>query len=248
MADLISCILPTFNAARFLPEALRSISAQRHRPIEIVVADDGSTDATLQICSEWAEPVRVVSTEGDVGPAATRNAGLLAAQGDLVAFLDPDDLWHPDKLAVQLERFEADPSLDVCLSLVRMFWEDEVGHERLADDAGPRAGDVPGFATTTMLARRIVFDRVGLLDAERRFSDAPEWFIRAHETGTRIEVVERVLTFHRVHGDNLTRRSDEASRSEFLEMIRWSLQRRRRNGETVAAPYSFDMRSDPERR
>ncbi|MEQ8716459.1 MAG: glycosyltransferase family A protein [Acidimicrobiales bacterium] len=248
MAVLVSCIVPTFNAARYLPEALESISAQRYRPIEIVVADDGSSDETLAICSGWVDPVRVVSTDGDVGPAATRNAGLLAASGDLVAFLDPDDRWHPDKLAVQSARFNADATLDVCLSLVRMFWEDEVAHERPGDDAGPRAGDVPGFATTTMLARRQIFDRVGLLDPRRRFSDAPEWFIRASESGARLEVVERVLTFHRMHGDNLTRRSTEDSRREFLELIRSSLRQRRRDGTAVAPPYTFGTRSTPENR
>ena len=222
----VSCIVPAHDSAAHIGEALDSILAQTHAPHEVIVVDDGSSDGTGALAVARGAPVRVVRLE-DEGPAAARNRGLREAGGDLVAFLDADDLWHPEKLERQLSQLDADPSLDGSVTHVRMFWSgaSEAEEERYREH--PRAGPVPGYATTTLLARRDLFERVGELDPSLWFSDATDWFVRARERGARIGLHPDVLTYHRMHPSNLTRRREQASRAEFLEIARRSLRRRR---------------------
>jgi glycosyltransferase involved in cell wall biosynthesis len=220
----ISCIVPCFNSRAYVAEALDSIFAQTHRPIEVIVADDGSTDGTLEAARQYSEVVLV--TQPERGPAATRNLGLRRATGELVAFLDADDLWHPDKLTRQYQCFVDDPEIQYCVSHARMFWSADLEGERdrLADH--PRSRAVPGYATTTLLARRSLFDRIGLFDEGLRFGDAVEWFIRASERNVEMKLLDEVLTYHRMHDSNLTRRLSRESREEFLGIVRGVLRRR----------------------
>ncbi len=106
MKPLVSVIIPTYNRARFLKEALASVLAQTYRPLEIIVVDDGSTDETSKVVSRF--PVRYVRTPHR-GVAAARNRGLSKARGALIAFLDSDDLWLPRKIEVQVSFFERQP-------------------------------------------------------------------------------------------------------------------------------------------
>ncbi len=102
MNDLVSVIIPVFNGAQHLPETLACVLAQSHPRVEIIVVDDGSTDASFQIASSHGPAVRVLQ-QPNRGPGSARNRGLAAARGDYLALLDHDDLWHPDILASQLD-------------------------------------------------------------------------------------------------------------------------------------------------
>jgi glycosyltransferase involved in cell wall biosynthesis len=223
---VVSCVVAAFNSAQYVEEAIRSVLAQTHRPIEVVVVDDGSEDATRELAAAFGDPVRVVAQQNS-GPAATRNRGLRETRGEFVAFLDADDLWHPEKLARQLARFEAHPSLQACIAHVRNFWEE--GQDELAEHYRDhrRMGAMPGYATTTLLARRSAFEAVGELDTNLWFADAVDWFMRARELGVEVELLPDVLTFHRLHPDNLTRRRSRASEDEFLSIVKGLLDRRR---------------------
>src|SRR5712664_390476 len=125
---LISCIIPVFNGERYLREALDSILAQTHRPVEIIVADDGSSDGTAAVVASYGDHVHYLH-QPNAGPAAARNLGLSAARGEFVAFLDADDLWHPEKLVHQRARFQARPELDLCVTHVQNFLIPEL-HEK----------------------------------------------------------------------------------------------------------------------
>jgi len=114
--SLISCIVPVFNGERYLGETLNSILAQTHQPLEIIIADDGSTDGTNAIVARYGHHVRYLF-QPNAGVAAC-NLGLSAAHGDFVAFLSADDLWHPEKLALQNARFQARPELDISVAKV----------------------------------------------------------------------------------------------------------------------------------
>ncbi len=100
----VSVVIPAYNAASHLAEALQSVSAQSAPPGEVIVVDDGSTDATADIARSFG--ARVI-TLANKGPSAARNAGVQEAGGDFVAYLDADDVWAPDKLAVQLRALAA---------------------------------------------------------------------------------------------------------------------------------------------
>jgi glycosyltransferase involved in cell wall biosynthesis len=237
-ASLVSCIVPAFNGERYLGEALESILGQTYRPLEVLVADDGSTDATAAVMARYGEPVRYLC-QPTAGPAAARNLGLRAARGEFVAFLDQDDLWHPEKLARQMARFQSRPTLDVCVTHVRMFWISELREEAARYRHHRRAQAVPGYTTGTLLARRRLFETVGQFFPSLWFSDASDWFLRAAERGAVMELLPDVLTFHRVHRDNLSRRLAAASRAEYVGIVKASLDRRRRSNRTAPVPYEF---------
>ena len=113
MAPLVSVIIPTYNRAGLVQQALASVKAQTFRDFEIVVVDDGSTDGTDEVLS--AEPELLVLRHPCCqGVAAARNTGVAAAQGEWLAFLDSDDLWLPDKLARQISCLKGQPELLIC--------------------------------------------------------------------------------------------------------------------------------------
>ena len=241
MPALISCIVPVYNGERYLSEALDSIFAQSYRPLEVIVVDDGSTDNTPQVMAGFKNSIRYLE-QSNGGPSATRNLGVSAARGDFVAFLDPDDIWHPEKLARQVARFEARPELDLCVAHVQLFWAPELREEgvRLRNQA--RVNTVPGYTTGTLLTRRKFFDVVGYFDASFWFGDATDWFLRAAHGRAVMELLPDVLLYHRMHTTNLTRRRISSSRDEFLRIVKRSLDNRRQAGkrlEFLQFPPSF---------
>jgi glycosyltransferase involved in cell wall biosynthesis len=228
-SPLVSCIVPVFNGQRYLGEALDSILAQTYRAFEIIVADDGSTDGTSAVAGRYGRSVRYLR-QPNAGPAAARNLGLSAARGEFVAFVDQDDLWHPEKLARQMARFETRPELDLCIAHVQMFWVPELQGEAARLRNQPRVHVVPGYTTGTLLARRTFFEAVGDFDTSLWFGDATEWFLRVADRKAVIELLPDILLYHRMHRANLTRRLSAASRNEFLAIVKQSLDHRRRSG------------------
>ena len=109
---LVSIVIPTRNYAHYVGQAIRSALDQGYRPIEIIVVDDGSTDATPSILEQFDTAIRVVRLDGR-GVSAARHAGLAQAGGDHVVFLDADDLLLPGGLAAQVARLERGPDVDV---------------------------------------------------------------------------------------------------------------------------------------
>src|SRR5690349_18059587 len=113
-APLISVVIPAYNAAAFLAPTLASVFAQDHRPIEVILVDDGSTDDTLAIARNWS-PVLRVCHQDNAGPASARNRGIAMAQGDYLAFIDADDTWLPGRLRHHLAILTDRPDLDMVL-------------------------------------------------------------------------------------------------------------------------------------
>lgn len=232
---LVSCIVPVFNGEQYLREALDSIRAQTYRALELIVADDGSTDGTAAIVASYGDRVRHVRQENTGAPAA-RNLGLHAARGDFVAFLDADDLWHPEKLARQMACFDARPELDLCVTHLQNFWIAELAEEaeRLRDH--PLAQPQPGYVTVTLLARRAVFDRVGGFNTALTVGDPMEWFARAAEHGIEMELLPDTLVYRRMHRHNLSwesgasRQMTAAMKAAIVRVVKNTLDRRRGAG------------------
>lgn len=130
---LVSVIIPTFNGERFLAQTIESVLAQTYPNVETVLVDDGSTDATPQVARRFGDRVRYVRQQNQ-GVAAARNKAIFMAHGDLVAFLDHDDLWRAEKLEKQVGVFLEEPSADVCFTELQNVNEEGIalpgGHSR----------------------------------------------------------------------------------------------------------------------
>ncbi len=106
----VSVILPAYNAAGTVEAAVRSVAQQTYPPLEILVVDDGSTDETVVVVERLNHPlVKLIQLPENCGPSAARNAALDAARGNVIAYLDADDRWHPEKLARCLAAWDAQP-------------------------------------------------------------------------------------------------------------------------------------------
>ena len=224
MSELVSCIIAVRNGEQYLAEAIDSIRAQTYTDTELIVIDDGSTDGSAKVAAAY-EGARVVS-QPPSGHAAARNRGVREARGTLLAFLDADDLWRPDKLAHQVARFEDRPELDVSVTHLHMFWAPHLA----AEEASYRARadvDVPGFIFSTTMVRRATFDRFGMLDESLRHAPITEWFARVKDGGGEVEVLPDILVDRRMHETNISRLNMATSHDEHLRLVKARLDRRR---------------------
>ena len=223
---LISCIVPVFNGERYIGETLNSILNQTYRPLEVIVVDDGSTDGTHKIVGKYRNNVKYIR-QPNSGPWHARNNGLRTAQGDFLAFQDADDLWHPEKLLRQMARFQKYPELDFCISHIQNFWIPELANEEKRFKDHRRSKPLPGYSTITLLARRSCFEKVGVFNTTLSHTGHAEWFTRAKDRNTVMELLPDVLAYRRIHHSNRSRLRATASRNEFLDFVKRSLDYRR---------------------
>lgn len=175
---LVSVIIPTYNRAAYIAEAIRSVQAQSHPNVEIIVADDGSTDNTAEVVARFGDAVTYVRLPHRGQPAATRNGGLRVARGEFIAFLDSDDLFFPDKLATQLAGFEAHPGAGLVYSNAYFFRDDPSQPTVHALDGLPSpSGDVfEDLLRGNFLAPQAVLMRRACLEAVGLFDENPDFF------------------------------------------------------------------------
>lgn len=223
---LVTCIVPVYNGERFLHEALESIMSQTLQSIEITVVDDGSTDGTAAVAGKYANRIRYLH-QPNSGPPAARNLGLQTACGDLIAFLDADDLWYPEKLERQVIYLQIHPEIDVLFAHAVNFWMDELREEAERFRNHRISKPLPAYVTSTMVARRTVFDRVGAFNSDTKYGDALEWVLRARSAGVAVGILPDVLTRRRLHQTNLSRTLQDQSRDEFLHILKADLDRKR---------------------
>jgi glycosyltransferase involved in cell wall biosynthesis len=215
-AETLSVVIPARNAAAFLAAAVASVRAQTSPVTEIVVVDDGSTDATAQLAAELG--ARVV-TQAPAGAAAARNHGAEIATGEWLAFLDADDLWLPGKTAVQRSWLADHPETDVVFGHAANFTQTAAG-ERRAEPPLPAL--VPGAA----LLRRAFLLQRARFDPAVGSSEVLAWSVRLRESGARLHLLPDLVLWRRLHDHN-TRRQGDRGRAVDLRLVREHLARRR---------------------
>lgn len=214
----VSVVVPLHNGERFLEAALESVLRQGYEPLELVVVDDGSEDDGPRIASRLgAEVLRLPHR----GVAAARNAGVEAARGELVAFIDQDDVWPPGRLAAQVGHLRAHPELDYVLGRFEVFLEPGAVRPGWIRESGT------GFLLGALLGRRPVFDRVGPFDTTLELSSDGDWFTRAKDCGVRWAALPHLVLEYRVHDGNASHARDLAMR-ERMRVLRSSVERQRR--------------------
>ncbi len=224
MRPLVSIMIGVYNCAPYLGEAIDSVLAQNHEPLELIVVDDGSDDSSGDIARAYRD-VRYIYQD-NAGNGAARNRAVEAAAGDYFAFLDADDRFTPGKLERQLAALEADSTLDMVFGHVREFVSPELDEETRKGIRPPAPEPMPWTAPNLMLIRRPSFERVGLFSTSLRVGVTVDWFARASEARLRYEILPEVVLERRLHTQNNGLRERD-SRSQYLLVLKAAMERRR---------------------
>ncbi|MDQ3936606.1 MAG: glycosyltransferase [Actinomycetota bacterium] len=215
MADprpLVSVVVAAYDCERYIAATLDSALAQDYEPLEVIVVDDGSTDATAAIVERY--DVRLIG-RANGGQGAAKNTGVAAARGSLIAFLDHDDLWAPRKIARQVEALGAAPEVAGVVARLEVLLEPGVPHPPWL----PRSREYPWFPPSSWLVRREAFDAVGAFDEQSSVPDF-DWMLRARDLGHTFAIVPEVLGRYRIHGGNASYRREAVAADGFVALRR----------------------------
>ena len=206
----VSVVIPAQNAGRFLGEALDSVFAQGLDAPEVVVVDDGSTDDTSRVARRYGRGVQVLSQPRS-GSGRARNRGLEATSGDLVAFLDADDIWAAEKSRLQLPVLDQDPRLGLVFSDMISFQDGRQEDRTFFQERGFDGRCLPSsiflcdiVSTPTVILRRSCLDAVGRFDESLAIGQDTDLWLRIG-LDFPFAVVDRPLVKRRLHAGNTTR-------------------------------------------
>lgn len=227
---LVSAVIPTYNNAPLVVEAVESALAQTYSPLEVIVVDDGSDDDTAERLVRFGQRIRLVRI-AHAGPAVARNAGIRASRGEFIALLDSDDLWLPEKVARSVQPMLDDPSVGAVYTDFLM--RDTATGREYRVPCYRRGGDMArdlflecrGVCTPTVVVRRTVGDAIGWYD-ESLFR-AQDWdlLIRLAER-TRFRFVPEALAIVREHPKRLSVVRRDLYREYNLKVIEKAVARR----------------------
>jgi glycosyltransferase involved in cell wall biosynthesis len=206
----VSVIIPAYNAEAHLEEALRSVQAQTYNDWEVVVCDDGSTDATFEIASGFGDRVRIVQHARNSGLAAARNSAIRQSNGELLALLDADDYWLPAYLAHQVALFDEESrnnKVGIVTCNAHVLGPSGILHRTYAELIGAPANVTvarllqANHIFVSAISPRIVVDEAGgFYEQLRRVEDYDLW-LRVVELGYRVAATDEPLAVYRVtHG------------------------------------------------
>lgn len=167
---MVSIVIPTFNRGWIVREANDSVLAQDYPNFELIVVDDGSTDDTSAILNAYGDRLEVIE-QSNLGVSAARNRGIEASGGELIALLDSDDYWLPQKLSIQVEYFNKHPLADICQTeeiWIRNGVRVNPGkrHRKLSGDIFEPSLDLCLVSPSAVMMRSYVFDHFGLFDEQ----------------------------------------------------------------------------------
>ena len=224
-----SVVVPAYNAAATIGEAVQSILDQTVRPREIIVVDDGSSDDTAATIAGLPSKITIVSQDNR-GPGAATTAGFERVVTPFVATLDADDLWLPQKIERQAALFRSDPGLAGVFSLARLF----------ADGAAPDPNGEGAirrlWTRTTLLFRTEAARAVGdFVDLPGQLGEVIDWLARSRDLAQRHAMVEEILALRRIRHGSLSYGRDPQRSRGYLAAVRAALERKRRMPNKVAA-------------
>jgi glycosyltransferase involved in cell wall biosynthesis len=207
---LVDIIIAARNYGGFIGDAIASALAQQDCEVLVTVIDDGSTDNTAQVVAEFdQEGVRYLRFDTCRGVAAARNAGIASTTGPFIAFLDADDVLPPDRTAHLLEVLQTSGA-DYAYGVSRTFVTPH------AAGTGPTT-IIPGPAPGTLLIRREMFEKVGLLDETVDYLTVAHWLVQAQQAGATGVATDRIVVERRFHDSNISRH--DAKRHSALAMV-----------------------------
>jgi glycosyltransferase involved in cell wall biosynthesis len=217
---LVSVVMPVRNYERYIGAALESIEAQQYSPLEVIVVDNRSSDRSAAIARQHL--ARVVDGGGRE-IARSRNLGVAAARGEVIAFLDADDLWTEGSLQTRVKHLWDRPHLGVVLGRYREFIDPDRPREL------PRGlvTDEPVAALVTAVVRREVFETVGMFDETLSFGDDTDWMARVQDAGIGSARLNDLVLLRRLHATSTMAQHRQLARSELLRVVKASIHRKR---------------------
>lgn len=204
----VSVIIPTYNRAKLIRRAVDSVLSQSYKDYEIIIVDDGSTDNTKEILANYDGSIRYIYKNNE-GISATRNRGIKEAKGEFIAFLDSDDEWLPDKLALQADLLEKNKKLGlVCSKMIILNGNSEkIGmkpEQKTGEDFRELleiGGDLP---TSTVMVRKECFDKVGVFDELLPPMEDFEMWVRIASKYDIYTVPDKIFALYYRHDQQIT--------------------------------------------
>ena len=220
---LVSVIIPTHNRAKLVGEAIHSVLKQTYRNFEVIVVDDGSSDNTREIIQDFAKKdlrIKYIWQEHSGTPAVTRNTGIKASIGELIAFLDSDDVWFPKKLEKQTKAFQRNPEMLVIASNSVYFSKEKkiiptilfLNEVKLSFRNILRMNPL---SISDVLIKREIFDNIGYFNEKLvKMVDYEFWLRLLYQKDLSILIIKDILSKIRQHNVQLT------TNRTFLEKFR----------------------------
>ena len=220
--NLVSTIIPTYNSAQYITIAIESVLKQTYPNYEIIVIDDGSTDNTFDIIKKFSDQI-VYIYKPNGGPASARNLGIKKSSGEYIAFLDADDYWLPDRLAIQINYLKEKPHVALVHSNT---WILENGIEPYLafTNYKPSSGLIfkelflnNHINLLTVMLKRKYFDAANGFDENKEligFEDYDLWLRIALECS--IAYIDKVVSVYRVHDSNISNETKSIHKNLFL--------------------------------
>lgn len=193
----ISVIIPHFNQTQYLEAAISSVLSQTLPAHEIIVIDDSSTVSLDFVLEKYRHDIRYIK-QPKAGSSQARNRGVFEATSDYIAFLDADDLWHPEKLAQQSKYLEQYPN-DMIFCFFQNFFCDTlsaVARDRLRTN---KTNPMPGLMASSLLVSKTNIQKIGLMKSDIKTGEFIEWYIRAMGMGLQTRILPETLVYRRMH-------------------------------------------------
>lgn len=223
----ISVIIPTYNRADLLPRAINSVLNQTFKDFELIIVDDGSTDNTKEIVSEYLKKdnrIKYIYQENSGGPAKPKNVGIKNSKGKYIAILDSDDEWFPKKLKIQLDCYEKNLNNNIGLigcggikisknekKYIQPNYFLPIKSKELLERCIP-------FSSSSILIKRSVFNTIGLFDENFKSADDRDLYIRINQLYNFI-FVQKPLFYYFIHDNNISSKDNKDLRINEQEKI-----------------------------
>jgi len=230
MTPLVSVIIPSYNPQEYLLDALASVFAQTHEAFEVLLVNDGSSTEYDTIFAEAKKrypTLILLENRPNKGVAHARNIGAYHARGDYLSFLDQDDLWAPEKLALQSTTLDAHADIDYVTSRQRYFLAEGVSAAPSWIKPSQLDASLPGFLPGTLMVRKSAFRKLGGFDETLKAgTDDVDWFFRAGAMGLKTVELPHELLHKRIHQKNLSVQA-LAHNKELLSVVKMNMQRKK---------------------
>lgn len=225
----VSAMISVFNGAAYLAAAIDSVLVQLEAGDELIVVDDGSTDATPDILAGYSERIAII-TQANTGSAAALNRAIAAARGEYLGFNDADDLWEPGRLAAQRLALDTRPEIDVVGGMVQQFISPELPEDE-RDQLIVPDGVQAGITMACLLMRRGVLETTGPFDESLPMTAVYDWLGRLRAGGRDVVMLDNLVLRRRLHASNWSRLNRVQLQAESLRAMRGQILRRRGEGE-----------------